>query len=64
MDESDVCTTVSPDMQLRFDATTKPVCENKRSDAAGEAWTAKYMRVSQGQAEQMYGHIFLSIHPK
>ena len=37
---------VSPDKQLRFDVTTKPACENKRSDAADEAWTARYLRAS------------------
>lgn len=33
---------VSPVMRLRFAVTTKPACENKRFDAADEAWTARY----------------------
>ena len=32
---------VSPDKRLRFDVTTKPAWESKRSDAANEAWTAR-----------------------
>ena len=39
-------TAVPPYMLLRFDVTTKPACENKRSDAADEAWAARFLRAS------------------
>ena len=42
---------VSPPIRLRFAVTTKPACENKRSEAAGEAWVARYLRASSRPCE-------------